>query len=115
VDPVIPPPPPPAARFTLALAEGTDHTMVQGDVLALTLEVTRDPGFVGPVTFSATPPPGVFLVFRPNLVITRPASEIRLVVDSTVERTLHRIVLRGTDDAGATHEAVLALTVNAGD
>lgn len=90
------------------------HRISHGEVLALTLQVMRDPEFVGPISFSATTPKGVEMVFRPDLILTREATEIRLVVDTTAERTLHRITLRGTDNVGATRDVVLELTVDEG-
>ncbi|HET9064738.1 MAG TPA: hypothetical protein VFN22_02805 [Gemmatimonadales bacterium] len=111
---LIPPPPPPVPRFTLALREGGVQRISQGEVLALTLLATREPGFDDPITFSATTPPGVVLVFRPPMILSREDSEIRVVVDTSAARTRHRITLRGTDPAGATRDVVLELTVDEG-
>jgi len=114
VDVTIPPPPPPTARFNLSLREGAVQRVSQGEVLQLTLLVSRDAGFEEPITFSSVTPAGVVMVFRPAMVLKLEHSEIRLVVDTSAERTLHRITLRGTDPAGATRDVVLELTVDEG-
>ncbi|MEO8479718.1 MAG: hypothetical protein ABI542_08800 [Gemmatimonadota bacterium] len=113
-DPIIPPPPPPAARFTLVLREGAVQRISQGEVLALTLLATRDVDYTGAIAFSATAPEGVLMVFRPPTILSSEETQIRLVVDNTAERTLHRITLRGTDNVGATRDVVLELTVDEG-
>ncbi len=114
VDPIIPPPPPQAARFTLVLREGTVQRISQGEVLELTLLATRDLDYTGTIAFSATTPVGVVMVFRPSTILSSEETQIRLVVETRAERTLHRITLRGTDNVGATRDVVLELTVDEG-
>lgn len=108
-----PPPPPPPGAFRLTLKEGVAHDVARGEVLAVTLEVHREPGFGAPIDFTFSSTAGIVVIFRPATVIQRDETDLLIVADQMVPPITHDVHLIGNVDGKPITSVVLKLSVSA--
>jgi hypothetical protein len=102
------------AGYDIAIVGGGAHSADLMEVLGLVVEVERaSGGYEGPVTFSADPPPGIVVIFRPTTVLNSNSTDVLVVADGSVTPRLYQIEFRGRATNGAERVTLLELTVQA--